>query len=117
MSPECLPIPRSGLPGKGTFSCLAASEGVIPLLSLNFPSFFGGGDNGYFLFSLPTQRRENLSLCIYYPSLELFIQINLRAEAKPGVIPWKTRKFSEPNGSNYRGLGSELFLKSDMSGR
>lgn len=28
--------------------------------------------------------RENLSLCIYYSSLELFIQINLRAEAKPG---------------------------------
>lgn len=60
---------------------------------------------------------ENLSLCIYYPSLELFIQINLRAEAEPGVIPWKTRKFSEPNGSNYRGSGSELFLESDMSGR
>lgn len=82
---------------------------------LVFPLFWGEKTD----ISSPTSppNGENLSLCIYYPSLELFILINLRAEARPGVIPRKTRKFSEPNGSNYRGLGSELSLRSDMSGR
>lgn len=115
VSPGCLPSVRSGLPGKGTFCCLAAPEGVIPLLSPHFPSFWGERMD---ISSSPCPPKgENPSFCIYYPSLELFIQINLWVEAKPWVIPWKTRKFSEPNGSNYRGLGSELSLKSDMSGR
>jgi len=44
-----------------------------------------------------------------------FVQINLWAEAKPAKIPCETMKFSEPNRSNYRGLGSKLFCNFNKS--
>lgn len=44
-----------------------------------------------------------------------FVQINLWAEAKPAKISCETMKFSEPNRSNYRGLGSKLFCNFNKS--
>lgn len=115
-----------GLPGKGGFHSQIAVFSSQPLWlsrrsekSHYAPFFFLSllfcrwGENGYFLFSLPTERGE--PFLFFFPSLKPFMQINLWAEAKPGEISSKTMKFSEPNGSNYRGLESKLFRNFNKS--
>jgi len=58
---------------------------------------------------------ENLFFFLFSPSLKPFIRVNLWVEAKPGEISCEKMDFSEPNGSNYRGLESKLFRSLNKS--
>lgn len=84
------------------------------LLSSLFRFYFVNGEKMGISYSPFPLNRENLFFFVS-PRSSLLYKLISGLRPSLGKFHLKTMKFSEPNGSNYRGLESELFRNFDKS--